>query len=264
MKCPKCDCDMVLSRPRVFERVIMRLARARRPFRCFGCGCRRLLRVAVVCAVLLLASAGAASASSIALRVTDGTTTVTIFDNGAGDANTILPGTISWSGSVGGWIITVAAGTGEFAIGMSPGSMDLTYNVASLGTPSTLSLLLTQYDMSPDYPAWSLQIGGTNFGTSTTYDAFADDANGQFAMTSPLGPALGPFTSTPFSALGGGTAPVTPLYSLTQRLRFTSPGLGQATGDAALIALPEPASLIFVGSGLLALAKAARRARKQV
>ena len=254
---------MVRARPHVLERMVMRLTRARRPYRCLGCGCRRLLRVALS-VLLLLASAHAASASSIALRMTDGTTTVTIFDNGAGDANTILPSTISWSGSVGGWVITVAAGTGEFAIGMSPGSMDLTYNVATLGTGSTLSLLLTQYDMSPDYPAWSLQIGGTNFGTGTTYDAFADDANGHFAMTSPLGPALGPFTGSPFSALSGGTAPVVPMYSLTQRLRFTAPGLGQATGDAALVALPEPASLIFVGSGLLALAKAARRARKQV
>jgi hypothetical protein len=214
--------------------------------------------------MVLLASARAASASSIALRVTDGITTVTILDNGPGDGNTILPSTISWSGSVGGWVITVAAGTGESAIGMSPGSMDLTYNVATLGSASTLTLLLTQYDMSPDYPGWALQIGGTNLGTGTTYDAFADDGNTPFAMASTFGSALGPLTGTPFSALSVGTAPVVPLYSLTQRLSFTSPGAGQATGDAALTALPEPASLVFVGSGLLALARAAGRARKQV
>lgn len=262
MRCPQCDCDMVLSRPRALERVIMRLARSRRPFRCFGCGCRRLLRL-TLCLLVLLGSARIASASSIALRITDGTTTVTVFDNGVGDGNTVSPGTIVWSGVVGDWFIDVVAGKGEDAIGVPPGGMDLHYDVSSLGTGTTLSLMLTQYDMTPAYPGWSLEIGGTNIGTGVTYDAFADDGNTQFGMVSPISLALGPFTSSPFAAVGGSSMVVSPLYSLTQRLRFTSPGEGLATGDAALLALPEPASMFFVGSGLLALAQATRRARKR-
>jgi hypothetical protein len=197
------------------------------------------------------------------MRLTDGTTTVNVTDNGGGDANATT-GKISWSGTVGLWTVDVSFGTGEGFPLTGPGGMDTTYNVSSSsGNGTTLTILFTQYDMTPSYPGWALSIGGTNTAnTPVAYSAFYSNTNVPGALTTQIGSTLGPFTAS--GAYGGsssGSAADVPLYSLTQRLQFRSTGSGGNTGDASLLPIPEPASMLLLGTGLVFVARRARRRR---
>ena len=190
-------------------------------------------------------------ASTIALRATDGATALSCLDNAACDANTTSAGTISWSFSVGAWSVTVLVGTGEAALGNQPGSMDLTYNVATAGTGTTLTLEFTQFDMTTSYPGWTSTISGNRADSSilTRYTAFADDPNAPFGATQQIGSPIGPFATCNCSS--SSSVSVSPPYSLTQQLEFRSATADRATGDAVLVPVPEPASLLLLGSLLM-------------
>ena len=213
---------------------------------------------AIFAAVLGLAfAASSAEASSIALQVSDGTNTFTIFDNGAGDLDG-TDGLIVWSGTFSsGWNVAVGVGQGEDLFGT--GSMDLGYVASSTsGTTADLTFTFTQYDLTQTWPGYQMLIGGTSNGTTLTYSAYTgssafDTAN----LIGTLGPTLTPGYTETLTASATTGSP----FSLTQVVTIspTSTGLATASGNAELNPVPEPGSLLLLGGGLLGLAGLARR-----
>jgi hypothetical protein len=218
-----------------------------------------------VFAVMVMAAMAVApkAEAALILQLSDGTTTVTIVDGGGLDGTGTV-GAVSWSGTIGSWIVNVATGVGSPVFG--PATMDLNSINVSSGTsaPAPLTIMLTQTGNTTSFPGWNMNFGGTNgSGGSVTYSAYADPANGEFGLISLIG-VLGPFGGGAFSGATGGLVSVSSLYSLTQVLSVSgTSGVFSFSGNAELLPIPEPGTLVLFGAGLVGLAAVARRrARK--
>jgi hypothetical protein len=110
----------------------------------------------------------------------------------------------------------------------------------------------TQTDFTGPYEGnYSLGVGGYTSGT-VEVSAF---------INSLLLGSLGPLGSGAFSGAVSGPVYITGPYSLTIAASITQPFLGLPSSLNANLALPEPASLILLGSGLLILGWVGRRRR---
>ena len=215
-------------------------------------------------AVLLLFIAPLARGDMIALQLTSGAASVLVLDAGAGDGCPLV-GCITYIGPVGNWYLNVT--TGVLDPGVLPkGSIDL--NSMSDQKPVTTPLVLefTRWDMAvPLIPYGGMWIGGTTDGTQVVYDAYRDNNNNPFGK-----PAAGLIGTLTFALPGGtvgfsgatfGNVPVAapaPPYSLTQRVSLSG-STSAASFDATLQPVPEPATGILFGVGLLALGTFLRR-----
>lgn len=238
------------------------------------------LRRFVSIALVVLASLGVASSGAYGLamlRVSDGVTTVTVTDNLAGDLNP-LAGVIVVSQAVGVWFVNVDVGISKPVLGgVAAPHMDLSASTASGLTTSanTLTISFTDTGFSPFSSAnFDASIGGTSMG-SVTYATFLDPGNTAFGTTIPL-TSQGPFTPVfPATSFSGNqnAGPVAPTgtYSLTQVTTIFHPGgsfpnIRNTSFDAELNGtttppIPEPATLLLLGSGVVGFGYLRRRRR---
>lgn len=218
---------------------------------------RLVIKTCVLTAFAVLAAAQAVEASSIALKISDGTTTITVLDNQAGDTDATI-GIIDFSGLVGAWNVNNVTGLGEPIMG--DGAMHLnSLNVASAGTTSTLQIWFTMYDIATVYPGFDQLFGGTATNATATYSALVSDANLLYQGTTFA--SLGPFTGA-FSGTSTGAVTVGAPYSLTQLFTVTGLTAGSRvsfSADAEMNAVPEPGSMLLLGTGLFAIGGLARR-----
>jgi hypothetical protein len=190
---------------------------------------------------------------ALSIRLSDGSYTVTCADGAACDF-TPQTGAVGYTGSVGSWVFNLTAGLSYPLIGSQAIPMlDLiSLNVSSFNAGTlTIGLSETGYT-GPLDGVFQVAAGGTTTG-SVNFQAYLDTSNTIFGSSTLLG-GIGPLTGPAFS--GVVALPVTvssPAYSITLLSNITHAWWGGATSFDFESKLPEPASIILLGSGVILL-----------
>lgn len=218
-----------------------------------------LASVALCGAVALVCSPRANATVSITL--TNGASSVTVADGGAGDACGAV-NCVTFSGALGNYLINVSTGIAQQTANpfLDLNSVNLT-NQANAGL-LTISTSMTNYTVPT--PQWLFQVGGTSsLGGASTFSAYGGNSNTLYDTSNQIGSTL-TFTGSPFASTTGGIGTSVNPYSLTIVATLNGISPGSASFNAALDAVPEPATMALLGVSLLLAATGLRRKLRNV
>jgi len=220
---------------------------------------RWLVAFLVVIAVLV----GQAPAHAVpSLFLSDGTTSVTIVDGGPGDLSPTV-GLVLFAGSVGSWEFNVSTGVSDPVFGPPFPHMDLnSIDINAAGSATSLTVMFTDTDFAPFTGGLAATIGGTiGSGGSLSYDVFVDAGNAPFGLTT-LAFSVGPFGPGAFAGSDSGAVSLGSPFSVTQRVILgpvSAPSSMSFNAELQPVLVPEPASLMLLGGGLMGLTLLRRR-----
>ena len=205
------------------------------------------LRTSLVAAVFALATAITSQARADLIITANGT-----VEPGSDPTNT----SATFSGAVGGFNINVVSASGINAFGGNGKVLDVSsLNISTPGTGS-LTLLVTETNLSGNVPTlFNVLFDAFNqVNISVTRSLFLDTTNSGAETT-----LLASTSSPGASAVTSGPQGLTGFYSITEQIDLTATGPGALLSADDSVTVPEPISLVLLGSGLLGVGLIRRR-----
>ncbi len=185
------------------------------------------------------------ASADILFTATDGVNSVSADDH-------LTPGLASFVGSIGNFTVSADFGTGFPDVG-SPSnpildltSLDLTTGTA--GGTLTLSLTETGFMTTAAVDQFFSSLVGNYVNSTATMSTYLDPGNVHFGTADLLSSGLVD-NQAALTSLPVGTAP----FSLTEIITVTAGPNSLTSLDAAIVDVPEPASLPLFGVGFLGL-----------
>ena len=182
---------------------------------------------------------------------------VMVTDGGAGDASPVAGSIVAVGVGVGGFDLTVNNSSSKPLLAQP--SMDLSFSAAT-----TTSGHVWLYATDTDFTVVSPLFGSIDGNSSSTGSIIASIYGGCSNVTGPLCnpvstgalPLDGSFSASLFHS----AATVNP-YSFTIGVEIIATSPGITTGD--LLVVPEPASIVLLGMGLIGAGAASRRRQRK-
>ncbi len=230
---------------------------------------KKTTKIIALAAFLSVTAVGARQAHAIpTLSLDDGSTFMTIVDNGVGDLDS-RDGFIHSSTSFANFMAAITIGLSKPILGTAdlPHLHLNSVNVSSVGAAAdmlTIKFTDTDFsDLASSVTGFESEIGGLTAG-NVTYATYFDNSNAAFGtatLLSNLGSfSGGAFSGSAFASLGSLTPTPDGPYSLTLVATVAHPaGSFNVTSFDASVAVPEPSTLLLLGSGMLGFAFLRRR-----